>query len=148
MTKIDIAKVEDIPRLTELLTVLFTQEADFKPEPERQAAGLRRIIENPAAGHILVLRKGAAILGMVNLLYTVSTALGGKVAILEDMVVDPGQRGGGSGSHLLNGAIEFAKEHGCLRITLLTDRSNSGAIRFYERHGFGLSEMVPLRLAL
>lgn len=148
MTRIDTAKVEDISRLTELLTVLFTQEADFQPEPERQAAGLHRIIEDPAIGHILVLRDGATIVGMVNLLYTVSTALGERVAILEDMIVDPASRGGGAGSHLLNGAIDFAKEQGCRRITLLTDRTNDGAIRFYERHGFGLSEMVPLRLAL
>ncbi|MDD2853290.1 MAG: GNAT family N-acetyltransferase [Desulfuromonadaceae bacterium] len=85
---------------------------------------------------------------MVNLLNTVSTALGERVAILEDMIVDPDNRGGGEGSHLLTGAIELARKQGCLRITLLTDRANSGAIRFYERHGFNLSEMVTLRLLL
>jgi len=148
MSTIAIATQDDIPRLTELLTVLFTQEADFTPDPSRQAEGLRHIIENPAVGHILVLWDRAAIIGMVNLLYTVSTALGERVAILEDMVVDPAQRGSGSGSTLLNGAIAFAKQQGCRRITLLTDQVNSGAIRFYERHGFRLSEMVPLRLSL
>jgi GNAT superfamily N-acetyltransferase len=148
MTGIETATTEDIPRLNELLTMLFTQEADFRPDPVRQSAGLRLIIENPATGHILVLREGLAIVGMVNLLYTISTALGGRVAILEDMIIDPGYRGGGAGSRLFDGAIAFAKEQGCRRITLLTDRTNNGAIRFYERHGFTLSEMVPLRLLL
>src|SRR5512135_20020 len=115
MTSIETAKAEDIPCLTELLTVLFTQEADFTPDPVRQSAGLRCIIDNPATGHILVLRENSAIVGMVNLLYTVSTALGERVAILEDMIVDPGCRGSGAGSHLLNGAITFAKEQGCRR---------------------------------
>lgn len=148
MSSIEMATTEDIPRLNELLTILFTQEADFRPDPARQSAGLRLIIENPAAGHILVLREGSAVVGMVNLLYTVSTALGGRVAILEDMIIDPGYRGGGAGSRLLDGAIAFAKEQRCRRITLLTDRTNSGAIRFYERHGFALSEMAPLRVVL
>lgn len=148
MADITMAAIEDIPRLNELLTLLFTQEADFRSDPVKQSAGLRLIIENPAVGHILVLREGPVIVGMVNLLYTVSTALGDRVAVLEDMIVDPACRGGGAGSRLLDGAIEFAKEQGCRRITLLTDRVNSGAIRFYERHGFKLSEMVPLRILL
>lgn len=148
MTGIELATIEDIPRLNELLTILFTQEADFLPDSTRQSSGLRLIIENPATGHILVLREQGAIVGMVNLLYTVSTALGDRVAILEDMIVDPGWRGSGAGSRLLNGSITFAKEQGCRRITLLTDQSNSGAKRFYQRHGFTLSEMVPLRLLL
>lgn len=148
MTRIETAIPEDIPRLNELLTILFTQEADFRPDPVRQASGLRLIIDNPGTGHILVLREESVIVGMVNLIYTVSTALGDRVAILEDMIIDPAHRGGGAGSRLLSGAIEFAKQQGCLRITLLTDRTNIGAIRFYERHGFTLSEMVPLRLLL
>lgn len=148
MTDIELATIEDIQRLNELLTILFTQEADFLPDPVKQSSGLQLIIENPATGHILVLREEGNIVGMVNLLYTVSTALGERVAILEDMIIDPGYRGGGAGSRLLDGAIAFAKEQGCRRITLLTDRTNNGAIRFYERHGFTLSEMVPLRLLL
>jgi GNAT superfamily N-acetyltransferase len=148
MTGIELATIEDIPRLNELLTILFTQEADFLPDPVKQSSGLQLIIENPATGHILVLREEGVIVGMVNLLYTVSTALGDRVAILEDMIIDPGCRGGGAGSRLLDGAIAFAKEQGCQRITLLTDRTNNGAIRFYEHHGFMLSEMVPLRLLL
>ncbi len=138
----------DIPQLSELLTLLFTQEADFRPDPEKQCAGLQRIIADPGIGDILVLKRGSEVVAMVNLLYTVSTALGESVAILEDMVVHPDYRRGGAGSRLLRGAIEHCREKGCRRITLLTDHDNSGAIRFYERHGFTRSSMVPLRLAL
>jgi GNAT superfamily N-acetyltransferase len=85
---------------------------------------------------------------MVNVLYTVSTACGGRVAIVEDMVVRPGSRNRGLGSLMIRRAIEFAGSAGCLRITLLTDRTNDSAIRFYQRHGFAPSGMIPFRLLL
>jgi ribosomal protein S18 acetylase RimI-like enzyme len=85
---------------------------------------------------------------MVNLLYTVSTALGARVALLEDMVVAPQARGRGLGSALLTHAIAHARSQGCRRITLLTDGVNDSAQRFYARHGFTGSGMVPMRMSL
>ncbi len=148
MATISKASLDDIPQLCDLLTLLFTQEADFKPDAEKQSTGLRLIIENPEAGSILVLREASAVVGMVNLLYTISTACGGRVAIVEDMVVRPENRGRQFGSLSLQAAIEQAQAADCRRITLLTDRTNASAIRFYQRHGFVLSEMIPLRLVL
>lgn len=142
------ATLDDIEQLTELLQLLFSQEADFIPNPAKQHEGLQHIIRSPEIGRILVWREGSAILGMVNLLFTVSTAEGGKVAILEDMVVHPAHRGSGIGGQLLDAAIEFCKTLGCARITLLTDRDNRAAIRFYSRKGFQESAMLPLRLHL
>ena len=142
------ATLEDIPQLCELLGLLFSQEAEFRPDAETQARGLREIIGFPERGSILVIRGAESLLGMVNLLFTVSTALGGRVALLEDMVVRPTHRGEGLGSLLLRAAVESAAASGCRRVTLLTDRSNDSAQRFYERHGFTISEMIPLRLIL
>ena len=147
-THIRQASRDDIPQLCELLAMLFEQEADFQPDTAKQAAALRGIIENPEIGHILVLHNGDQVCGMVNLLYTLSTACGGRVALLEDMIVHPAWRGDGLGSDLLRAAVRLARSQGCRRITLLTDRANDTAIRFYQRHGFALSEMLPLRLML
>jgi GNAT superfamily N-acetyltransferase len=85
---------------------------------------------------------------MVNLLYTVSTALGERVALLEDMVVAPAARGVGVGARILEHAIQAARSSGCKRITLLTDGANESAQRFYQNHGFSISSMLPLRLSL
>lgn len=142
------ATVADIPALCELLAVLFAQEADFKPDHAAQSRGLARIIGNPALGLILVARRDGQIVGMVNLLYTLSTALGERVALLEDMVVVRTARGVSVGSQLMEQAIQFARLNGCKRITLLTDRANESAQRFYQRHGFSFSAMIPLRLLL
>lgn len=146
--KITRAKISDIPALCELLSILFSQEAEFKPNHEAQSRGLSKIINNPEIGTILIARQGRQVIGMVNLLYTVSTALGERVALLEDMVVSPNTRGSGVGSLLLEQAIDFARTNGCKRITLLTDSNNESAQHFYQKHGFGFSAMVPLRLSL
>lgn len=145
---ITIAQLNDIPALCDLLTELFSQETEFTPEPVLQARALANIISNPELGTILILKQQDKIVAMVNLLYSVSTALGGKVVLLEDMIVSASARGQGLGSQLLTEAIAYAKQQGCLRITLLTDSSNHSAQSFYAKHGFHASSMQPFRLLL
>lgn len=139
------ASASDITALSELLTVLFTQEIEFQPDTAAQYKGLAAIINNPEMGTILVAREGKTILAMVSLLFTISTAIGERVALLEDMIVAPDARCSGVGSALLNHAIRVAHLSGAKRVTLLTDRENTAAQRFYAKHGFTLSTMVPMR---
>jgi ribosomal protein S18 acetylase RimI-like enzyme len=150
MDKIEtrIAQKTDINDLVSLLAILFSQESDFHPNTSKQEKGLAMIIDNPIYGHILVATKTNKIIGMVNLLYSISTAEGSKAVILEDMVVNPEYRSLGIGSILLTEAIEFSKEQGCKRITLLTDHDNEKAIKFYSKQGFEKSTMIPLRLKI
>jgi GNAT superfamily N-acetyltransferase len=138
----------DVPTLVPLLSQLFAQEAEFTPNPVLQAKGLRAIIDGKDVGTILVAERDGKAVGMVNLLYTISTALGARVAILEDMIVDAGARSGGIGSKLIAQAIETARADGCQRVTVLSDSDNANAHRFYKRFGFERSAMVPFRLAL
>lgn len=138
----------DVMQLCILLTRLFEQEADFTPDPDRQLRGLRLILEQPDVGLIFCAEGPDGIVGMVSILFSVSTAEGGRVAWLEDMVVHPDRRGQGIGELLLQEAIRSARQSGCLRITLLTDGTNRAAMRFYSRGGFVRSRMVPFRLKL
>ncbi len=145
---ITIRKAEraDIPSLAYLLGLLFEQEKEFSADFERQKIGLEMIISDPAVGEVLVAeRTDEGVLGMVSLLYTVSTAVGGRAALLEDMVVAPEERGRGCGSALVAAAMNLARERDCRRITLLTDFDDLAAEKFYQKHGFKLSPMVPLR---
>jgi len=144
--EISIACMNDLPELAELLNDLFTQDIEFVPDLKKQKLGLEAIINNPGIGEILVIKGGGKILGMVSLLYSISTALGGKVAILEDMIIHKNCRKKGLGKELLSEAISFSKERNCLRMTLLTDFNNDVAIKFYQQFGFKKSEMIPMRL--
>ena len=146
MAEIRLAEKSDIDAMATLLGTLFDGELEFKPDRQRQISGLTGIVNNPQMGEIFVYCEGGKVVGMVSLLYSISTFLGGKVAILEDMVVSHSHRNRGLGSQLLAHAIKYARETGCLRITLLTDNTNHGAIKFYEKQGFYKSPMIPLRL--
>lgn len=148
MEVIEPATAGDVTQLADLLDLLFTQEADFRPDRGKQERGLRLVIQTPHVGVILAARDGGTVVGMVSLLFTISTAEGGPACWLEDMVVRPEKRGDGLGSRLLQSAIDYARTHRFSRITLLTDKVNAGAIRFYGRHGFKESAMTVLRLSL
>jgi len=142
------AALRDIPRLCALLAELFAQEADFTPDAERQRRGLELILDDPGAGRIYCATHFGTIVGMVTILFSVSTAEGGLAAWLEDMVVSAAWRGRAIGTGLLSHAVEEARLAGCARITLLTDGDNRRAMRFYSRAGFSRSAMIPFRLRL
>src|SRR6266705_631535 len=142
------ATEDDLDELSELLGELFAQESDFRPDKEKQLRGLRLIFEQPSRGRVFVLRRDGAIVGMINLLFTISTAEGGFVILLEDLVVHQEYQGKGYGSKLLQHAIDFAKQKNFLRITLLTDRPGNVAQEFFRRHGFVESSMIPMRLLI
>ena len=147
MTELSIlpASKNDVDAICHLLAELFVQEADFAANADKQANAVNAILASPEQGQILVLKIDKQLVGMVSLLYLISTAMGGKVAMLEDMIIAPEQRSQGLGQQLLNAAITFAQEQGCLRITLLTDADNQRAQQFYQRQGFVHSAMVPMR---
>ncbi len=145
---IEQATLEDLPQLTDLLFDLFSMERDFEPNRAKQMRGLRLLLEQPNRGRIFVLRQGAHILGMINLLFTISTAEGGFVILLEDVVVHRDFRDQGLGGKLLRHAIDYATKKDFLRITLLTDRLNEEGQDFFKSHGFFVSKMIPMRLVL
>src|SRR2546423_4345979 len=145
---IEPATEADLDEVSEMLGGLFGQEGDFRPDKEKQLRGLRLIFEQPSRGRVFVLRRNGAIVGMINLLFTISTAEGGFVILLEDLVVHKEFQGKGYGSDLLNHAIEFERQGNFLRITLLTDRPENLAQEFFRRHGFHQSSMIPMRLLI
>ncbi len=145
---IEPAIAEDLDELSSLLGELFSEESDFRPNKEKQLRGLRLIFEQPNRGRVFVLRRDRSIVGMINLLFTISTAEGGFVILLEDLVIHKEYRGHGYGSMLLDYAIEFARQKNFKRITLLTDRPELRSQSFFRKHGFYESPMLPMRLLL
>jgi GNAT superfamily N-acetyltransferase len=146
--KFEPSVARDLPQLVELLGQLFEQEAEFTADAGKQETALKLIFANPAYGKIYAAKDGSKVVAMASLLYTVSTAEGGKAALFEDLVVRPEYRKQGIGARLLEYVIEQARADGVLRLTLLTDMQNEQAQVLYRRLGFVGSPMKPMRLKI
>lgn len=146
--RIEPATLEDLPRLVDLTMALFELEEDFTPDRRKQERGLRSVLEQPNRGRIFVARTDYEIIGMVNVLFTISTAMGGFVVLLEDVIVHPEFRRQGYGSQLVDYVVDFARRKDFKRITLLTDKISDESQRFFARMGFHYSHMIPMRLNL
>jgi len=146
--RFEVASVKDLPQLVELLGELFEQEAEFTPDASKQEIALKMILADPRLGKLFVARDGRQVVAMASLLYTVSTAEGGKAALFEDLVVRPDYRNQGIGARLLEYVITQARAEGLLRLTLLTDMQNESAQVLYRKLGFVGSPMKPMRLKL
>lgn len=145
---IESATIDDLPALTELVMDLMARSGDFTPDRAAQERGLRLILEQPSRGRIFVLRNKDKIFGMVNLLFTISTARGGFVILMEDVVIHPDHRGQGFGRMLVDYVVSFAKQKNFKRITLLTDRMSAENQEFFKKMGFEHSSMIPMRLII
>jgi len=142
------AAAKDLPQLVQLLGHLFEQEAEFTPNAAKQEAALKMILADPKTGKLYVAKDGGKVVAMASLLFTVSTAEGGKAALFEDLVVSPEHRKQGIGAKLLEYVIGQARAEGVLRLTLLTDMQNEQAQVLYRKLGFVGSPMKPMRLKI
>jgi GNAT superfamily N-acetyltransferase len=145
---VEFAHSGDLEVMADLLGELFTLESDFQPQRRKQLAALRWILDHPAQGRLFVARKGEKVVGMANALISISTAEGGPVLILEDVILAAGHRGGGYGRRLVEHVLRWAAGEGMARVTLLSDKDNAPALGFYEKLGFEKSAMVVRRKRL
>ena len=148
LARIEPATIYDTPKLVDLLVALFEIEEDFAPDSILQENGLRLILEQPSRGRIFVVRTDYEVIGMVNCLFTISTAMGGFVMLLEDVFIHPEFRRQGYGSQLVEYVVDYARKKEFKRITLLTDKGSDGSQQFFQSLGFEHSHMIPMRLSL
>jgi GNAT superfamily N-acetyltransferase len=139
------ANRDDLPALCALLGELFSIEADFRPEPARQWLGLERLLQRAPDAAVLVAVHDGEVIGMCTAQVLISTAEGGEVALVEDVVVRADCRGSGAGSALLAALETWCRERGIRRLQLLADRANTPALDFYRRKGWQPTQLMAWR---
>jgi ribosomal protein S18 acetylase RimI-like enzyme len=144
--KIRNARPEDFDSLTALLQQLFSIEADFAVDAGRQRRGLSLMLDGCLKHRcVKVAEVEGEVAGMVTAQLLISTAEGGVVALVEDMVVDSRYRGRGIGRQLMAAIETWAREHGASRLQLLADRTNFSALDFYDKIGWRPTRLICLR---
>jgi GNAT superfamily N-acetyltransferase len=140
------ARPGDIPRMCDLLTELFTIESDFVPDVEKQVHGLSALIANPL-GKVLILVAmiDELVVGMATVQTIISTAEGGRVGLIEDVIVDRKFRCRGIGTLLLEGIVAWSERTGLRRLQLLADSDNQRALDFYASRNWCSTRLICLR---
>ncbi|GAB6058405.1 GNAT family N-acetyltransferase [Desulfonatronum parangueonense] len=128
-----------------LLSELFAIEADFQPDPALQHQGLALMLQDPTSRRILVAVENNQAIGMCSFQTLVSTAEGGRVGLVEDVVVAARRRGRGIGGMLMRALEESAAEMGLSRLQLLADAKNVPALNFYRLRGWNATQLICLR---
>ena len=134
------ACIDDITQMANLLGELFAIEDDFTIDAEKQYAGLELLVKSPEATVLVALEAGR-IVGMASMQRIVSTAMGGYVGLIEDVIVTKEYRHRGIGSRLIEGLIAESQKQGFLRLALGADQRNDAALSFYRTYGFDISQM-------
>jgi GNAT superfamily N-acetyltransferase len=140
------AQPSDMDVMVGLLGELFAIEADFTIDTERQRRGLKLMLDGCLKHRcIKVAEVDGKVKGMCTAQTLVSTAEGGIVAIVEDVVVDLQYRGQGIGCKLMESIEDWARSRGATRMQLLADRTNFSALDFYDKIGWRPTQLICLR---
>ncbi|MET0027866.1 MAG: GNAT family N-acetyltransferase [Candidatus Thiodiazotropha sp.] len=129
------AQASDLEDMVRLLSQLFALERDFDIDPKRQRAGLEQLLASDIA-QIFVASLQDRVVAMVTVQRVISTAEGGPVAWVEDLVVDASCRGQGIGRSLLGHLQDWCAASNISRLQLVADRDNHAALDFYRRQGW------------
>jgi ribosomal protein S18 acetylase RimI-like enzyme len=140
------ARPSDTPSLGKLGVLMVRTHYDFDPKrflpvtPQTEqgyGAFLAGQLDEPKAV-LLVAERNGEVLG-----YAYATVEGydymslrGPAGVLNDIVVDPSERGRGIGRMLLEATLAELETHGVPRVVLSTAQQNEAAQRLFEHAGF------------
>ena len=146
MIRIRIAIPTDIPQLVALLKALFAIEADFEFDADKQTRGLNLLLSSEKDKVLVAVSlDDTQVLGLCTVQTLFSTAEGGRVGLLEDLVVAADFRNQGIATKLLAEAVSWAECQGLKRLQLLADKNNESALNFYQKQGWQATQLVCLR---
>ncbi|MDA8100733.1 MAG: GNAT family N-acetyltransferase, partial [Nitrospiraceae bacterium] len=89
--------------------------------------------------------QAGSVVGMATVQTLISTAEGGRVGVVEDVIVAATHRRKGIGCLLLAEIETWSRRKGLKRLQLLADRENLSAIDFYSRCGWSKTSLICLR---
>ena len=125
----------------------FHDESGHEVGPE-QAAAIHALCADASLGRAWLLTDGRRDVGYALAYWRHSIDHGGRVAVLDDLWVEPGLRGRGSGTHLLRAALAHMEGSGARAVVVEADPGDPAAMSFYSRLGFAAKGTALLVRAL
>lgn len=97
---------------------------------------VKHLRERPASSHFFVIEHAGERAGFLHLQLVDDFFGAGLLCHISDLAIAPGHEGHGLAGRLLGFAEDFARERGCVRLTLAVFEGNTRARALYERFGF------------
>ena len=114
----------------------FHAESGHEVGPE-QAAAIRALCADASLGRAWLLADGGGRdVGYALAYWRHSIDHGGRVAVLDDLWIEPGLRGRGLGAQLLGAALAGMERAGARAVIVEADPADARAMLFYGRRGF------------
>ena len=134
---------EDVPRIIELYRDLTITTSEVEAGRNPSLDEYQRVFAEISAvrGHeLLAIRLGQEVVGTLVLLIVPNLSHAASPwALLENLIIDLRYRRRGLGRMLMEHAISRARESGCYKIALSSDRGRGEAHDFYRSLGFEAS---------
>jgi GNAT superfamily N-acetyltransferase len=138
---------EDVPAVLALVKQLATYEREPAAVVATEEDLVRDGFGASPAFHVLVAEDDARVIGFAFYFFSYSTWVGRRCLYLEDLFVEPADRGKGAGIALMRELAKEAVAAGCRRFVWQVLDWNEPAIAFYERLGARVTrEWLSVRL--
>jgi len=137
--KVRLATEPDLPRIVELLAQLAPDDPDREDTSSPLPYDYHLVFREMAAGRqqLFVAESRGKIIGtLVVIIVPNLSHRATPYAIIENVVVDAKHRSKGVGEALIARAVEEARNAGCYKVSLTSNKRRTDAHRFYERQGF------------
>jgi len=135
MTIVERASLTDKETVLDLLKNQF-REHEIEYSSGALAAAVEEVLKREDLGLFFVARDNDKIIGIAAISFAWTLEHGGKSAWLDELYVLPEYREKGTGSALIESAIDTLKKEGCSAIDLEVEEDHRRAERLYQRMGF------------
>jgi GNAT superfamily N-acetyltransferase len=131
------ARPSDLLSLIALLQQLSLDDPREDPDALARYETAFAAIDADPRQTLLVAEADGAVVGTATVIIVPNLShVGRPYAVVEDVVVDSAHRGNRLGEALMRRCIDTAREAGCYKLALTSNRRRPEAHRFYERLGF------------
>lgn len=145
---VEIAPVS-VDQFEELLPLIAAYQRFYEVEDideERNRAFFRRFLAPSEDGLLLGARAEARFRGYACLYWHFSSTIAAETVLMNDLFVEPADRGEGIGRALIEAARDVARERGAAHLEWATAPDNFTAQRLYDSTGAERSEWVEYEL--
>jgi GNAT superfamily N-acetyltransferase len=138
-----LASESDAETLVALIRKYY--EFDHIPFHEKEIrAGLPPFLSDSSLGHAWLIFNDEEIVGYTIVTYGFDLELGGRLATITDLYLDPSHRGKGLGFLTLKNIEDVCRRSGVLALELRVEQNNPRAFALYKKFGFKTHDRIPM----